>query len=117
MTKNIDETAAFCKDIGTYEVNILPFHRLGDSKYERLDMDYKAKDMVPPSDELMEHIASRIRKAGLECYIGSNTPFCPQARRPDANPLHQAFNLPHTVFAFANLTTHSSGQLIRGPLS
>ncbi|MDO5048487.1 MAG: glycyl-radical enzyme activating protein [Actinomycetaceae bacterium] len=73
--ENIDETVAFCKDIGTYEINILPFHRLGESKYEQLDLIYDAKDMIPPTDEHMQYIADRMRKQGMECYIGSKTPF------------------------------------------
>ncbi|MDO5045039.1 MAG: glycyl-radical enzyme activating protein [Coriobacteriia bacterium] len=73
--ENIDATIAFCKKIGANEVNILPYHRLGESKYEQLDVEYKGKALVAPTDEHMKEIAERIRAAGLTCYIGSDTPF------------------------------------------
>lgn len=72
---NIVETAEFVKSIGAKEVNLLPFHRLGESKYEQLDMIYDAKDMVPPTDEHLREIAGWVRQTGLECYVGSDTPF------------------------------------------
>lgn len=73
--ENIDATIDFVKSIGTHEINLLPFHRLGESKYEQLDEVYDARDMRPPSEELMHSIADRIRAAGLKCYVGSDTPF------------------------------------------
>ncbi|MDD7384372.1 MAG: glycyl-radical enzyme activating protein [Actinomycetaceae bacterium] len=73
--ENIDATAEFVKSIGTKEINLLPYHRLGESKYEELDVEYEGKDLQTPSNELMEHIAERIRRAGLTCYVGSDTPF------------------------------------------
>ena len=72
---NIDATVEYVKSIGTKEINILPFHRLGESKYEQLDEVYDARDMRPPTDEHMNSIAGRIRAAGLTCYVGSQTPF------------------------------------------
>lgn len=73
--ENIVATAKFAESIGTTEINILPFHRLGESKYEQLDQVYQAREMTPPSDEHLREIASWINDAGLTCYIGSNTPF------------------------------------------
>ena len=73
--QNIQESIDFIKSIGTQEVNILPFHRLGESKYEQLDEIYDARDLRPPTDEHMREIAAKINASGLTCYVGSETPF------------------------------------------
>lgn len=73
--ENIERTVEFVSSIGAREVNLLPFHRLGESKYEQLDEVYGARDMTPPSDEHMREIAAWVRQRGLSCYVGSNTPF------------------------------------------
>ena len=37
--------------IGVRHVDLLPFHRLGSSKYEALGLDYAYKDVLPPDKE------------------------------------------------------------------
>ena len=44
------------RDIGIEQVELLPFHRLGSSKYEALGMDYKYKNYKPLSKEKLEEI-------------------------------------------------------------
>ena len=56
-------------------MNILPFHRLGASKYEQLGRVYDCRDMPPCSEETLCRIKRQLEKAGLTCYIGSSTPF------------------------------------------
>lgn len=73
--ENMRCTARFVRENGISSVNCLPFHRLGTSKYEQLDMDYGCKDMPSPEDSLMRHIQSLFHDEGVECYIGSETPF------------------------------------------
>jgi pyruvate formate lyase activating enzyme len=73
--KNIMVTAQFLRKIGIHEVNILPFHRLGTSKFEQLDREYACKDMQSPSQETMEHIENIFKSNDVACYIGSDTPF------------------------------------------
>ncbi len=73
--KNIRETARFVKKIDLELINILPFHRLGESKYKQLNQEYLFKDQLPPSDELMQNCKKIIEEEGLVCFIGYETPF------------------------------------------
>lgn len=73
--ENIEKTAAFVHDIGLEVINILPFHRLGESKYRQLGENYLFNDQESPTDEWMEHLKSIIERHQLFCYIGYNTPF------------------------------------------
>ncbi len=72
---NIRKTAKYVNEIGLEVINILPFHKLGESKYRQLNQKYLFENQVPPSEEHMEHIKSIIEEEGLLCFIGYNTPF------------------------------------------
>lgn len=73
--ENIRATAAYLSEIGAHEVNILPFHRLGASKYEQLGRVYDCRDMPPCPEETLRRIKRQLEAAGLTCYVGSDTPF------------------------------------------
>ena len=50
--KNISDTIAFLLEHSPgCHVSLLPYHRLGTSKYEKLNMHYRLKELVPPSQE------------------------------------------------------------------
>jgi pyruvate formate lyase activating enzyme len=51
-------------------VDLLPYHRLGESKYSRLGEKYKLEGLQPPSKEHMNEIAEWIRSYGLEVHVG-----------------------------------------------
>lgn len=72
---NIIKSAMFLQAIGLREVNILPFHRLGSSKYDQLCMQYDYQEAAPPSTEGMKKIQEIFRRHDIVCYAGSNTPF------------------------------------------
>ncbi len=73
--KNIRETAQFVAEIGLEVINILPFHRLGESKYRQLGKIYKFADQKPPLESHMISIKKKIEEAGLVCFVGYETPF------------------------------------------
>lgn len=73
--ENVVATAKYVKKIGINEVNCLPFHRLGTSKYEQLDKVYLCQDMPSPTDSLMKHIQGLFEREGVTCYKSSDTPF------------------------------------------
>lgn len=53
------ECEDICRDLLTAKVeyaDLLPFHRLGSSKYEALGVDYKYKNTVPPTRETVDKI-------------------------------------------------------------
>lgn len=73
--ENIDESARFVKDAGLEVINLLPFHRLGESKYRQLGRNYRFLDTKPPVQEHMQHLQALVQKHGLFCFIGYETPF------------------------------------------
>lgn len=72
---NVLAVAKFLGKIGKSEVNLLPFHRLGVSKYEQLGLDYVYKDTQPLSVERMNQIRKLFEQERISCYVGSETPF------------------------------------------
>jgi pyruvate formate lyase activating enzyme len=61
--------------VGLYEINLLPFHRLGASKYEQLGLAYRYLEQAALAPETLEPLAHVYRKQGITCYLGSDTPF------------------------------------------
>jgi pyruvate formate lyase activating enzyme len=73
--ENLWATAAFMVKCNLKEVNLLPFHRLGQSKYEQLDLNYEYAQVPSPSREVMQSHQRIFEAVGLRCYVGSETPF------------------------------------------
>ena len=73
--ENAEGTAIFMKEIGVREINLLPFHRLGASKYEQLGLPYTYAHHESPSPDLMMTLKRVYEARGLACYLGSDTPF------------------------------------------
>jgi glycyl-radical enzyme activating protein len=73
--KNVASTAKFIKKIGLQEVNILPLHHLGTSKYELLGKEYTYHGIKSPRLEKMEEIKRIFERYSIKCYIDSFTPF------------------------------------------
>ena len=69
--KNIQDTIGFLlKNSPGCHVSLLPYHRLGASKYNKLDMDYSMNELEPPSNAEMERIAGIFQKNGFFVTIG-----------------------------------------------
>ncbi len=73
--ENLQATAEFVRALNLNEVNILPFHRLGRSKYEQLGLEYKFAHQAAPSKETMLATKHIFESVGLQCYIDFETPF------------------------------------------
>ncbi|MBE3088109.1 MAG: glycyl-radical enzyme activating protein [Chloroflexi bacterium] len=73
--ENAVATAGFMKEVGLAEINILPFHRLGTSKYEELGMNYQYAKQESPSAEVMNNLRTLYEHHGFRCFVGSETPF------------------------------------------
>ena len=53
------------------QVNLLPYHNTGSSKYGRLEVDYEGETLATPSNEEMEQFATLFKEAGfLNTKIG-----------------------------------------------
>lgn len=73
--ENIKSISDFLKRLELNSINILPFHRLGESKYRSLGLDYKYSDTLPPSSHVMNSIKSMFENESINCYNGFDTPF------------------------------------------
>lgn len=62
-----ERLAEFLRGLGKIKViELLPYHKLGESKYEGLDMDYRCKNCKTPDKEFMETLAEVFEKKGVE---------------------------------------------------
>lgn len=52
------------------EVNLLPYHSIGQEKYNRIGRQYKMKDVKEPSDEDMDEAAILMDGCGVKVKIG-----------------------------------------------
>jgi len=52
------------------EVNLLPYHKIGEEKYNRLGKSYKMSNVEEPSKEDMEGIVNVIKGSGIKVKIG-----------------------------------------------
>lgn len=72
---NIQATARWVREQGLEVINILPFHRLGESKYRQIGRTYRFEEMAPPPETLMSRVKRQIEAEGVVCYVGYKTPF------------------------------------------
>jgi len=72
---NAEATAEFLREIGLSEINLLPFHRLGASKYEQLGMTYQYVEQATVAQESLETLAMVYREKAITCHSGADTPF------------------------------------------
>ncbi len=64
--ENVEGLAAFAQTLTTVDrVEVLPFHKMGEFKYEALGMPYLLKDTKPPSQALIERVRGQFRKHKL----------------------------------------------------
>lgn len=66
IPEEMEAVADFGASLGVVErVEILPFHQLGQYKWERLGLDYQLANTSPPSNELVAKSIQIFREAGL----------------------------------------------------
>jgi len=51
-------------------INLLPYHKIGSSKYKRFNIDYKMEGLEPPSGEKMQQIKEFFMETGIKVKIG-----------------------------------------------
>ncbi|MGQ9616841.1 MAG: glycyl-radical enzyme activating protein [Spirochaetota bacterium] len=67
--KNIEAVAAFALKAKVGEVHLLPYHRLGESKYRKLGKEYSFQAFTP-DDELIEEIRDILQSNNLVVKVG-----------------------------------------------
>jgi pyruvate formate lyase activating enzyme len=70
--ENLVATARFiAADLGdSIKVHLLPYHRLGETKYERMEEPGKSISVQPPSEERMGEIGEVFESFGLTVHLG-----------------------------------------------
>ncbi len=64
--EEMEKMAAFIKGLnGIHTVELLPFHGLGEGKYESLGMEYQAKGYISPSDDHIIQLMEAFSAIGL----------------------------------------------------
>lgn len=58
-----------------YEINLLKFHRLGETKWRQMGKEYEYKSCGDVTQEKMEYLQEIYLDNNIACYIGDNTPF------------------------------------------
>lgn len=69
---NLRATASFCASLGpsVHKVQLLPYHNLGISKYNRIGKKYQLSSINPPEKERMIDIKNHFENIGAEVVIG-----------------------------------------------
>ena len=69
--EEIRDIANFAKTLkGVTELHLLPYHRLGEPKYEGLGREYLMKDAQHIPDSKIPSFKRTGEETGLECFIG-----------------------------------------------
>ena len=56
---------------GVKKIHLLPYHRLGQDKYDGLSREYQMKEILPPQPEHMEMLKKMVENvSNLVCQIG-----------------------------------------------
>jgi pyruvate formate lyase activating enzyme len=66
---NVGAVARFAAELPTVErVEVLPFHRLGTSKYAALGLHFPLADTQPPDPALLDRVRNQFRDRGLTVF-------------------------------------------------
>lgn len=70
--KEIQDIAVFADSLpGVKKIHLLPYHRLGQDKYDGLGREYGMEGILPPTNGEMEELREAVRMvSGLDCQIG-----------------------------------------------
>ena len=68
---NLRQTAEFCVSLGSAVklVQLLPYHKTGQMKYDRLGWRYRLSNVEPPEDEFMQNTLEMFQGCGLNCQL------------------------------------------------
>jgi pyruvate formate lyase activating enzyme len=73
--ENMQAVAAFMQANGLFEINLLPFHRLGDTKWTQLGKQYGFSEKNATPEDTLFHLQDIFLSKRIACYVGSDTPF------------------------------------------
>jgi len=64
--EHVTELAAYAAKLKFEKVEVLPFHKMGEPKWEAMNIAYELKDTQPPSAELVAHVKEIFVSHGLK---------------------------------------------------
>jgi pyruvate formate lyase activating enzyme len=70
---NLTAVSTFLSLLRLRNIDLLPYHRIGSSKYSRLSLTYRMEGVIPPSYEHMQEIATRLKREGFHVQIGGSS--------------------------------------------
>lgn len=73
--KNAEACIDFMQKNNLFEINLLPFHRMGSSKWEQLGWEYEYDTGGDVTKEVLSVLQERYLENDIACYIGEDTPF------------------------------------------
>jgi pyruvate formate lyase activating enzyme len=68
--QDIEELFSFISSLGISRVDLLPFHRMGESKYRKLNREYAYRDMASMNKEVLMKFVEIGEKFQLLVKIG-----------------------------------------------
>jgi glycyl-radical enzyme activating protein len=68
--ENLDALAGFMAELGLRRIDLLPYHSLGKTKYERLGLEYRLEGLQPYDPEQVREIKARLEAKGMEVGVG-----------------------------------------------
>ncbi len=69
---NLKVTAEIAKECHAKEIHLLPFHQMGQEKWEGLDKEYFCEDMELPSEKLVAKAEGILKYSGLPVNVGGH---------------------------------------------
>lgn len=64
--EHVTELAAYAAKLKMEKVEVLPFHKMGEPKWEAMKLPYQLKDTQPPTPELIAHVKEIFVSHGLK---------------------------------------------------
>lgn len=61
----LQRAADSLKETGITKLELLPYHRLGSTKYEKLDLEYTIGGIEPPDRNIMDRVRAVLEAAGI----------------------------------------------------
>jgi pyruvate formate lyase activating enzyme len=71
--ENVVGIGAFLRSIRLTRIDVLPYHRAGTAKYERLQRPYQLPDTQPPSTDQVTHVVRLLESCGLIVRPGGSS--------------------------------------------
>ena len=73
--ENAGQVIEFMNAQGLFEINILKFHPLGETKWNQLGKVYPHSGRRSLGDDPMERLQQQYLRSNIACYVGEHTPF------------------------------------------